>query len=192
MVDSGEIIGVTATVGSIDNTKVVISSSSVVTSDTGVTYSVQFVTTHGIVSGGFVNVNFPLAIIFDIATANNNCNLEINNTASISTPCIVTQTLNHYIVNFTNPFPINSVDNNTIIKFSILNSATNPISTQPLSSFIISTYSSDGSSIAILSNSLSFSVTTPNNFLSNTFARVSNKNADITTYTITVSQIAAL
>ena len=40
MVDAGYIDGVTSTIGTIDNTKVVISSSSVITSATGVTYGV--------------------------------------------------------------------------------------------------------------------------------------------------------
>lgn len=149
--------------------------------------------THGIVSGGYVIINIPLAIVIDLATANNNCNINLNNTTPVSTPCLFTQTSTHYQVNFTNPFQINAVDKDTILRFTILSSATNPVSTQPVSPFSIFTYSSDSSLIAsIAASSLSYSVTTPNALTTNTIERISNKNAELTSYTIRLSQVANL
>lgn len=72
-VDSGSISGVTSTAGSIDYTKIVISSSSLITSDTGVTYSLSFVIQNPIPIGGSIKLYFPTTIYFDLTIANGNC-----------------------------------------------------------------------------------------------------------------------
>jgi len=87
MVDSGSIEGVTATIGTIDHTKVIISSSSLVTSAIGVTYNIEFLSTHGISTGGYVTMNLPKSIVLDLSTATNNCNLNVNDGVIASTPC---------------------------------------------------------------------------------------------------------
>jgi len=73
-----------------------------------------------------------------------------------------------------------------------VNIVTNPPSTQPVSTFAISTYSSNGYLIAQITGGLSVKVNTPTTLGIAIYSRVSNINFDITTYTFTVKQSAAL
>lgn len=149
LVGAGTINGVTATIATIDYTTVVISSSSLVTSATGVTYYYSFIVNNPIPVGGFIHLYFPTSIIFDLGIANNNCLIMINGSAAISTPCSGSLTSNYKFI-FSNPFPSTPATVNTNITLIILNAATNPPTTQPVSPFSVATFYSDGSSIAIL------------------------------------------
>lgn len=191
-VDSGTISGVTATAAAIDYTKIVVSSSSFITSDTTVTYYFSFLVQNPIPAGGFVIVNFPTAIVFDLATANNNCQLMVNSGTPTSTPCTAALGTS-YVFNFTNPFPSTPAAVGTNLTFAILSAATNPPTTQPVSPFSVSTYYSDGSSIAAAANVSSYSnITIPSAFTTNLISKLSNKNAEYTSYTVTLTQIATL
>jgi len=125
---------VTAIAGIIDYTTIVVSSSSFVTSDTGVTYFFSFVLNNPVPRGGFLIVYFPTIIYFNVAIANNNCEISINSSAAATTPC--TANLGTaYVFNFTNPFPSSGVGVNTNITLKILSAATNPPTTAPISPF---------------------------------------------------------
>jgi len=192
MVDTGPISGVTATVATIDYTKVVISSSSLITSDTAVTYYFSFVVANPISVGGYIVLSYPLNIVFGLSTVSSNCQIMINSGTPLSTPCSGSSSSSSYIFNYSNPLPSTAATVGTNITLIIANSATNPPSTQQVGPFSLQTYSSDGTIIANLLNSLSYQVTTPNSFTFNQFSRLSNQNAAITTYTITLTQIATL
>jgi hypothetical protein len=176
-VDSGSIPGVTATSAAIDYTKFVVTSSSPTTSDTTVTYYFSFVVQNPIPVGGFVMIYFPPTILFDLSTVNNNnCQLMVNSAPVSSTPCTASLTT-AYIFNFTNPFPANAAGVGTNLTFVILNAATNPPTTQPVSPFSVFTYYSDGSSIASASSVSSFNgINTPCAFSTNLISKASNKN----------------
>lgn len=191
-VDSGTIAGVAATAAAVDYTKIVVASSSPITSDTAVSYYFSFVVQNPIPVGGFVIVNFPTSIVFDLATVSGNCQLRINSSSATTTPCTASLTTS-YVFNFTNPFPSGPATAGTNLTFCILNAATNPPTTQPVSSFSVFTYYSDGSSIASASNVSSFSgITTPSNFSSSLISKVSTKNAELTSYSLSLVQVATL
>lgn len=192
LVDSGSINGVTATAATIDYTKVVISSSSLITSDTRVTYYFSFVVANPIPLGGFILLSYPLGIVFDLSTVNSSCYIMLNSTAQQNTPCWGRIVSSFYVFNFTNPIPSSSATIGTNITLIVANSATNPPSTQPVGPFSLQTYSSDGTIIASLLSSLSYQVTVPNSFKYNQFSRISNQNAAITSYTLSLSQTATL
>lgn len=133
-VDAGSISGVTATAGVIDYTTIVVSSSSFVTSDTGVTYYFSFLLNNPVPRGGFIIVHFPTIISFNLAVANNNCGISINASASATTPCTATLGTS-YRFNFTNPFPSSGATINSNITLIILSAATNPPTTAPINPF---------------------------------------------------------
>lgn len=135
-VDSGTIAGVTATPATIDYTKIEVLSSSLVTSDTSVTYYLSFVVQNAIPIGGFVIVYFPTSINFDVTIANSNCQIMVNSSAAASSPCSATLGTS-YAFNFSNPFPSSPASANTNITLIILNAATNPPTTQPIAPFSI-------------------------------------------------------
>jgi hypothetical protein len=134
-VDAGSISGVTAIAGIIDFTTISVSSSSFVTSDTGVTYSFSFILNNPVPRGGFIIVYFPTIINFNIAIANNNCELGINGSMPATTPCTAATLATKYAFNFTNPFPSQDITINSNITLKILNAATNPPTTAPISPF---------------------------------------------------------
>jgi hypothetical protein len=72
-----------------------------------------------------------------------------------------------------------------------VNIVTNPPSTQPVSTFQIYTYSSNGYLIAQILGGLSVKVNTPTTLAIATYSRSSNTNNDITTYTFTIKQVPA-
>lgn len=191
-VDAGSISGVTAVAGIIDYTTISVSSSSFVTSDTGVTYFFSFIMNNPVPKGGFIIVYFPTIINFNIAIANNNCEIGINGSMPTTTPCTATLSTT-YIFNFTNPFPSQSVTTNTNITLKILNAATNPPTTAPISPFSLQVFYSDGSSIANVYNSSSYNkIVTPSSFISNQISKVSNKNGEFTNFTVSLIQTAVL
>ena len=134
--DSGTIPGVTATAATIDYTKIEVLSSSLVTSDTSVTYYMSFVVQNAIPVGGFVIIYFPTTIYFDLAVANSNCQIMVNSSAAASSPCSATLGT-FYAFNFSNPFPSTAATASTNITLVILNAATNPPTTQPIAPFSI-------------------------------------------------------
>lgn len=92
-----------------------------------------------------------------------------------------------YIINFTNPFPVDmSISSTFIARISSIFS--NPSSTRPTSSFALYTYSSNGYAIASIENSLTIAMITPDSFQSIAVTRASDKNYDITTYTFNIRQ----
>lgn len=191
-VDSGTIAGVTAIPAFIDFTKFLVTSSSSITSDTTVTYSFSFLVQNPIPVGGYVILHFPMTITFDLPTANNNCQLMVNSGSTTSTPCTASSATS-YIFNFTNPFPSVAAGVGTNLTFIILNAATNPPTTQPVSPFSVFTYYSDGSSIANATNVYSFNgITTPSAFTTNLISKTSNKNGEYGSYTLTLVQTANL
>lgn len=116
----------------------------------------------------------------------------INSSAPAATPCTATLGSN-YVFTFTNPFPSAPAGINTNITLSILNAATNPPTTQPITPFSIETYYSDGSSIANTYNVSSYNkIATPSKFSTNQISKISNTNGAYTTFTVTIAQIAAL
>ena len=192
-VDSGTIAGVTATPATIDHTKIEVLSSSLVTSDSSVTYYLSFVVQNAIPIGGFVIVYFPTSILFDLAVANSNCQIMVNSSAAASSPCSGTLGASSYAFNFSNPFPSTAAGANTNLTLVILNAATNPPTTQPIAPFSIETFYSDGSSIANVYNVATYSkITTPSNFTLNQVSKVSNQNAAFTSFILTLTQIATL
>jgi hypothetical protein len=191
-VDSGTIPGVTATPGTIDYTKIAVLSSSLVTSDTTVTYYLSFVVQNHIPIGGFIIIYFPITIVFDLAVANSNCQIMVNSSAATTTPCLATLGAT-YVFNFTNPFPSSAATTSTNITLAILNAGTNPPTTQPISPFSIETYYSDGSSIANVYNASSYNkINTPSNLSSFQISKASNKNGDSTSFTVALTQTATL
>lgn len=117
----------------------------------------------------------------------------INSSSSATSPCTASLGTNSYIFNFTNPLPSTSATTNTNITLSILNAATNPPTTQPVSPFSIETFHSDGTSIANVYNVSSYNkITTPSVFTLNQISKVSTKNGEFTSFTVLLSQIAPL
>lgn len=192
LVASGSVAGVVSTAATVDYTGVTISASSQITSDSAVSYYLSFIVQNPIPIGGYIVLYFPSDISFNTAVAASNCKVAINNGASSSTPCSGLLSGTSYIFNFTSPFSIVGASLNDNVTLSIVSSATNPISTKPVSPFSIYTYSSDTSLIASLLNSLTFSITQPCPFLINQYSRLSNKNGDTTQYSVNLKQSADL
>jgi hypothetical protein len=191
IVCTGSVLGVTPTASTLDSTKVIIASSSPITSTTGVTYYISFVVGDDIPVGGSITTNFPSTITFNTGVAASNCQIMINSNSPINTPCTASLTTS-YLFTFTNPFQSTGASVNTNVTLVIGNAATNPATTAPVSPFSISTFHSDGTAISNLFNSLSYALTTPNPFSYNLLSRISNKNAELTTYTLNLTQVADL
>ena len=187
-VDTGSISGVTSTPGTIDHTKAAVSSSSVVNSDSPVTYSLSFVVSNPIPAGGYIIAHFPTSVVFDTTAANSGCQIAINTSTASSTTCSASLG-SSYVFNFTNPLSTEAVAGTTIT-LSIAGAATNPPSTQPFSPFSLFTYHSDGSIIASMVNALQYATTTASAFTFNQFSRLSDTNAALTTYSLNLIQIA--
>lgn len=131
-------------------------------------------------------MNYPTAVTFDTAAAGSSCQISINNATASPTSC--TASLNtSYVFNFTNPLS-STAPAGTVLSLTVAGAATNPPSTQPFSPFSIYTYHSDGTLIASLVNALNFATTTPSSLSSAQFSRLSNTNAQLTTYTISLIQ----
>lgn len=193
-VDTGTMEGVTASPATIDSSKVAIYSSSITTSATGVSYYFSFVVANPIPIGGYVLIDFPFAIVFNVAVATANCAVQIDSNAAISTTCSATlsSVTNTTQFNFSNPFPSAAAvgSNVTLI---VGNAATNPPTTATISPFSIRTYHADGTIIALLVNSIAYNkITVPSSFTFFQFSRVSSKNAELTSYTLNLTQTAAL
>lgn len=184
--DSGSVSGVSATHATIDYLKASVSASSRVNSASGVTYYLSFVIANSISAGGYVKAYFPTSLFFDLGVASSQCQIMINSSSAVSTACSGTLG-SSYIFNFTNPFS-STVGPNTNLTLVIGNSVTNPSTTKPFSPFSIYTYYSDGFMVASLVNSLSYATTTASSFGYNQLSRVSNTNAAITTYTLSLIQ----
>jgi hypothetical protein len=190
IVETGTIPGITATAATIDFTKASVSASNRVNSATAVTYYLSFVIANAIPAGGYILAYFPTAIVFDTAAAASSCQIMLDSGTATSTTCTAILSTS-YIFNFTNPLSSGAAVN-TNITLVISASATNPTSTRPFQPFSIYTYHSNGALIASLVNALSYSTTTASTFSSHTVTRVSNTNAALTTYTVTITQIGQL
>ena len=185
-VDNGTIVGVTATGASIDHNTASISSNSQVNSANGVSYSTTFTVNNPIPAGGYIIVNYPTAVTFDTAAAASSCQVTLN--AGVATPTTCSATLgSSYVFNFSNPLSA-TAPTGTTITLTVAGVATNPASTQPFSPFSISTYHSDGSLIASLTNALNYATTTASALSSAQFSRLSTTNAALTDYTINIIQ----
>jgi hypothetical protein len=190
-VDTGTIDGVTASPATIDSSKVAISSSSITTSATGVTYDFSFIVANPIPVGGYVLIDFPSAIVFNAAVATANCAVQIDLNSAISTTCLISQS-NTTQFNFSNPFP-SAAGVGSNVTLIVGNAATNPPTTQTISPFSIRTYHADGTIIALLVNSLAYNkINVPSSFTFFQFSRVSNKNAELTSYTLNLTQTSTL
>jgi len=161
-VDTGSIAGITATTATID--KFIISSSSLITSATGVTYYFTFTVANPISAGGYIILNYPLSIKFDIASSVS-CEVKINNDPAQPTSCTAVAGTN-YVFNYTNPF-IATATIGTNITLSVVGAATNPPTTQNVNPFSIYTYYSDGTNIANLIASQFYKMTIPSTLIQN-------------------------
>jgi hypothetical protein len=191
MVDSGSIPGVVASAGVINPATALVSASSLVNSETAVTYYLSFVVANPIPAGGFLVTNFPTKITFDTIAAAASCQLMVNSGTPTATSCTASLG-SSYVFNFTNPLPATPAGAGTNLTLVVAASAVNPPSTQPFSPFSIYSYHSNGALIASLTNPLSFVTATPSTLTYRQFSRLSNTNAAVTTYTVDLIQVADL
>jgi hypothetical protein len=105
-----------------------------------------------------------------------------------STTCSGVQSGSMYLVTFPNIFSSSGVPANSTITLRIDSIFTNPVSTEPVSSFSISTYTSGNFLVDQLSIGLSVKMTTPADFTTATVTAASKLNSEITNYTINLAQ----
>lgn len=149
LVSTGTISGVTPTIGTISSSTVEVGADSYVVLATGVTYTVSFVSTYEIPSGGFVEVTAPESVVLDYASVSDttDCKYSTDSSTFAGTGCTATQLSNDYFVNFTTIAQGGAIAAGTNISLRVEARWTNPSSTVPVGSFTITTYSSDSYTI---------------------------------------------
>lgn len=101
LVSQGTIGGITATLDTIDPSRVSVVPSSYVVSDTLVTYSLNFVNGNNLPQSGYCEITIPTGITLMIGSVSSYCKLSINSSAYFSTACSGTPITGGYYVNFT-------------------------------------------------------------------------------------------
>jgi len=144
LVATGSIVGISATQGTLDSTKILLTASSYVVLANTVTYTINFVTTYKIPQNGHVIVQFPTDITIDLINGPSNCFQQFNSIGSaISSNCSVTKT-SMYSINFTTLAQSSSIGAGTNISLILQAVCTNPDTTRNVNGFTISTYSLNG------------------------------------------------
>jgi hypothetical protein len=192
-VATGSMGAVTATVSTLNSSSVVITPSSYVVQANGVNYTVSFQNNNPIPTNGYIILGIPYGVTAQISSVTNMCFASTSSAATpSSTSCTGVDTGSMYMVTFPSIFSSSGVASNSTITLRINSIFTNPISTEPVSSFSISTYASGGFLIDQLASGLSVKMTTPADFTSVSVSAVSTVNSDITSYTINLAQPSAL
>ena len=191
LVATGTLDPIAATVDSIASANVDVTASSYVVNEAAVTYSLQMTIVNGIPAGGYFDIKIPSEIAMDEASTPSHCSININSTSYISTDCTVGIINSSSAVTFTNPFPSDAVAG-TVFIARISTVFTNPISTEPTSSFGIYTYHSNGFSIAEIDTSLTVQMNTASSFNSFGITRGSSKNYETTIYTFSFNQVSPI
>lgn len=188
-VASGSMGAVTATVSTLNSSTVTITPSSSVVRATGVSYTVSFQNNNPIPTNGYIILGIPDGITAQIGSVANMCfaSTSASSTPS-STTCSGAQSGSMYLVTFPNIFSSSGVPANSTITLRIDSIFTNPVSTEPVSSFSISTYTSGNFLVDQLNIGLSVKMTTPADFTTATVTAASKLNSEITNYTINLAQ----
>ena len=87
--------------GAINSGSVEVVASSYVVLDTGVTYTLSFVSTYEIPTGGFIEITIPNGITLDLTDIANYCKFAVNGGTFAGTNCEGSTQPNQYLVNFT-------------------------------------------------------------------------------------------
>lgn len=191
LVATGTIPSVTASIATIDSSKISVMPSSYVVNYQSVTYYLNLTIANPIPAGGNFTIYLPPDVSFTLASVPGHCSININNTSYTPTSCVADTKSPGYLINFTNPFPVDmTVGSNFVARVASI--ITNPSSTRPTASFGLYTYSSNGYSIASIDNSMSVSMTMPDSFQTISITRSSNKNYEPNTYTFNIRQKSQL
>jgi hypothetical protein len=134
----------------LNTAQVTISSSSLRNLDTAVSYFISFIINHRIITGGFVLLYFPSAVVFATNAVPTACQVGFNSSATSATTCTVTFNTTFYVFNFTNPFQSVSGEVGTNVTLAILGSAANPPTSTPFGPFSIYTFYNDGSVVSTM------------------------------------------
>lgn len=192
-VASGSMGAVTATASTLNSSTVVITPSSYVVMASGVTYTISFQNNNPIPTNGYIVLGIPYGVTAQIGSVSNMCFASTSTSSTpSSTTCTGVDTGTMYTVTYPSIFSSSGVAANNTITLRITSIFTNPLSTEPVSSFSISTYTSGGFLIDQLNSGLSVKMTTPADFTTTTVTAASNLNSDITSYTITLAQPSTL
>ena len=146
---------------------------------------------HPIPIGGYFTITIPPSISVDIAAVSSHCTININSTSFASTSCSASISGSSTLIKFSNPFVVTATAG-TVFVAQITDVFTNPISTQPTSSFIISTFSPTSYSIAQVSNAVTVAMDTADSFTTSSMTRTSTQNYALTTYHFSFSQYSPL
>lgn len=190
-VATGSMGAVTATPSTLISSSVTITPSSYVVMANGVTYTVGFKNNNAIPTNGYIVLGVPYGVTALVGSVTNMCFAATASGATpSSTSCSGTDTGSMYLFTFPNIFSSSGVAANTTLTLRISSIFTNPISTEPVSSFSISTYASGGFLIDQLSSGLSVKMTTPADFSSVSVTASSNLNSDVGNYTVNLAQVS--
>ena len=157
----------------------------------GVGYKFQVTVVHPIPIGGSLKILIPPSIRVNIASVSSHCTININMTSFASTSCSASVSGSSTLITFNNPF-VALATVGTVFVAQITNVFTNPISTQPTSSFVISTFSDTGYSIAEVSTAVTVAMDTADSFLTSQITRSDTNNYELATYTFSFTQKSPL
>lgn len=190
-VSTGSMGSVTATPAALNSSNVVITPSNYVVKNTNVDYTVSFLTTNPIPTGGTITLGVPYAIPVAITSVGTMCSGAITSPSglsSVSCTGVNNITNSMYEITFTTLLLAQGVAAGANITLKVASVFTNPISTDPVGSFSITTASSSGYLIDRLTSGLTISMTIPADFSSVTITPTSKVNSAVTSYTFSLAQ----
>lgn len=189
-VSTGVMGSVTAIAAALNSTNVLITPSSYRVYDSNVAYAISFLTTNSIPVGGYVVMGVPYAIPTAITSVGTMCLGAINSAALSSVACTaINNTANGlYEITFTNLFASQGVSAAGNVTLKVTSVFTNPISTESVGSFSLTTYTSSGYMIDRLATGLNVAMTIPADFSSVVITPASKVNSAVTSYTFTLAQ----
>jgi hypothetical protein len=191
-VSTGAMGSITATPASLNNSNVQITPSSYVVKDSNVAYTVSFLTTNAIPMGGSVMLGIPYSIQTAITLMGGVCyGATSGSLGSVTCSGVNNASSNMYEITFTNLFASQGVAAGANITFKVTSIFTNPVSTDAVGSFSLTTYTSGGYMIDRTNSGLTVAMTIPADFSSVSINPASKVNSAVTSYTFTLAQPSA-
>jgi hypothetical protein len=165
-----------------------VAASSTVVQATGVTYTITFTPKNNLPSNGVIRVGVPLAITANLSALNStSCAAGTTVLATVNCGSTTNSTLS--LINFTIP---SGATAGTSFSVQVQSIFTNPISTEPVSSFTIETFSSGGFLIDRVLSGISIAMATPAPFTNITLTRSNLTNNGVGSYTFRLNQVSTL
>ena len=195
MVSTGQGGAVTAKPRTLGSNIDVVPSSSVV-KKTGVTYTVSFTTLDPIPQSGSITLTFPPEIqpTDTISSLNSRCYYSLNPVDPLtSTSCIATLVSNKITILFNSLFSgASATPANTNIKLEIRSAMTNPLSTQSVESFGVSTFGALNDIINTRTEGVAVKMTEAAGFTVLTGVQNPQTNSALATYTLVLNQLSPM